>query len=205
MNSKYFIYFDVGGTLLDYTDVFKSVATKFDLTVDQVGDVFDEHMEPITKGLMDAKDFWEKCIQKYDLKNAKDYDFLESWVADYKPIKETHDILHKVKSKYKVGLLSNIYKGMLPLLLDKGDIPNVDYDQIIFSCDVGMMKPDKEIYELASNRAGTEPNKIIFIDDKERFIDGAKQLGWNTFLFDNKNRVESVKEFEEFLNITCNK
>ncbi|HBC72940.1 MAG: hypothetical protein UX91_C0006G0133 [Candidatus Amesbacteria bacterium GW2011_GWB1_47_19] len=149
-----FIYFDVGGVLLDWTKVFQTAASKFNITVDDIGDVFDENHDPITEGFLDAKDFWGKCIQRYDLKNASDYDFLNSWVSDYQPINEIHDLIFRVKSKYKIGMLSNIYKGMLPLLLKKGIIPGINYDQIIFSCDVAMMKPNLNIYKLAQERAG---------------------------------------------------
>lgn len=115
--------------------------------------MFDEHHDSITKGSMSADQFWGKCIQRYNLKNASNYNFLESWVADYQPIREMHELVYRLVPRYKIGLLSNIYKGMLPLLLEKGIIPNIQYEQIVFSCDVGMMKPDSDIYTLAQKRA----------------------------------------------------
>jgi hypothetical protein len=85
-----FIYFDVGGTLLDYSDVFKSAAIKFNLDPEDIGKVFDENHDDITKGVMSANDLWDKCIRKYNLENASDYDFLDYWVSDYKPFKDVH-------------------------------------------------------------------------------------------------------------------
>ena len=38
-------------------------------------------------------------------------------------------------------------------------------DDAIFSCQVGYMKPDPEIYNLACNRLGISPNKTVFVGD----------------------------------------
>ena len=199
MDNKRFIYFDVGGVLLDWTKVFETAAAKFNIKARDIGRVFEENHDSITKGFVTPREFWEKCIQKYGIKNAENYDFLDSWVSDFQPIKEVHDLIFKIKSQYNIGLLSNIYKGMKPLLLEKNIIPNIEYKQIIFSCDVGMMKPNLDIYELAQQKAQTDAKNILFIDDREDFLVEAQKLQWNTFLFDNMKRSNSVKELEEYL------
>lgn len=200
INMISFIYFDVGGTLLDWSRVFEGAAKKFNLDPEDIGRVFDENHDDITRGIMSAKDLWNKCIQRYGLKNASEYDFLDSWVSDYEPIKEIHELISKVTPKYKIGLLSNIYKGMLPLLIEKRIIPNIQYEQIVFSCDVGMMKPNADIYALAKKRAKVNSNNILLVDDREDYLEGAKKAGWNIFLFNNKQINYSTKELEEYLN-----
>ena len=196
-----FVYFDVGGVLLDWTTAFGNAAKKFDLDPEDIGMVFDENHDAITKGTISANQLWKLCIERYKLKNADDFDFLDSWVSDYRPIRETHDLIYKITPKYKIGLLSNIYKDMLPLLLKKGIIPDVDCDQIIFSCDVGMMKPDPDIYILAKKKANVSSNEILLVDDREDYLTGARNMGWQTFLFNPKNITTSVKELRELLNL----
>ena len=195
-----FIYFDVGGVLLDWSKVFEGAAKKFSVDPEDIGEVFDENHDDITKGIMSAKDLWNKCIQKYGLKNASNFDFLDSWVSDYQPIKEIHKLIKKIAPKYKIGLLSNIYKGMLPLLLEKGVIPNIHYEQIIFSCDVGMMKPNADIYKFAQNNADLKPQEILLVDDREDYCRGAEKTGWNIFLFNPKQPASSVKKLQKYLN-----
>src|SRR3989344_3200035 len=167
-----FIYFDVGGVLLDWSKVFENATTKFNLDPEDIGKVFDENHDPITKGLISAQELWGKCIQKYNLKNASDYNFLESWVSDYQPIREMHQLIYKIVPKYKIGLLSNIYEGMLPLLLEKKIIPNINYEQIVFSCDVGMMKPNSDIYALAQKKARVDANEILLVDNRKDILKG---------------------------------
>lgn len=199
MDNNHFIYFDVGNTLVDCSNYFKTATTKFHLKVDDMKKIFNKNIDAVTKGVLDPQQFWEKCIQRYDIQNAHDYNFLESWVSDYEPITEMYEVIIKLKSTYRVGLLSNIYKGMLPLLLGKGLIPNIQYDQVIFSCEVGMMKPNPDIYMFAQNKANIDPKNILLIDDRQDFIDGAEKAGWNTFLFNDKERKNSVKELEEYI------
>lgn len=198
-NDKLFIYFDVGGTLVDCEKAFETAASRFNLTADDIGKVFDENDEQITKGFITPQQLWGRCIKKYHIPNADNYDFLESWISDYKPIQETHNLVHKIKSSYKIGLLSNIYKGMLPFLLEKEIIPAIHYQEIVFSCDVGMRKPEDEIYELAQKKAQVEPDNILLVDDRADYLEGAKKANWFTFLFNNKQRVQSTKELEEYL------
>ena len=199
MDNNHFIYFDIGNTLVDCSNYFKTAATKFNLKVEDIKKVFDENLEAVTKGFIDPQQFWELCIERYAIQNAHDYNFLESWVSDYEPILEMHEALVKLKSKYHVGILSNIYKGMLPLLLEKKFIPHIDYDYIIFSCDVGMMKPDSDMYAYAQKIANMDPKNILLIDDRQDFLEGAKKAQWQTFLFNDKERAKSVKELEEYL------
>ena len=199
MDNDHFIYFDVGNTLVDCTNYFRAATTTFHLKSDDLNRVFKENLDSVTKGLINAQQFWEICIQRYNIQNAHSYNFLESWVSDYEPIEQMHEVLIKLKQKYHIGLLSNIYKGMLPLLLEKKLIPNIQYDQVIFSCEVGMMKPNANIYAFAQQKAQVDAKNILLIDDKPDFIAGAQKAGWKTFLFNDKDRANSIKELEEYL------
>ncbi len=199
MNNISFIYFDVGSVLIDWQNVFTTAAQYHQLTVDEIGSVFDENADDLTKGIMSPASFWQEVIKKYHIKNASHYDFLSSWVADYKPIAPTHALIHDIKHKYNIGLLSNIYKGMLPKLLEKELIPNIEYHSIVFSCDVGMMKPEPEIYVLAQQLAGVSPKEILFIDDKQENLDAADNVGWQTFLFNSQDNAHSVQQLKKQL------
>lgn len=196
---KKFIYFDVGNTLIDCSTAFHNAALKFNLTAEDIGSVFDENHDEITKGTMSSQEFWEKCIQKFNLQRDENFNFLESWVSDYKPIYPMHNLLYKIRSQYRIGLLSNIYKGMRPIIFKKNLIPHIDYESIIFSCDVKMMKPDREIYQLARKKAGVNMEDILFVDDRADFLETAKNLGGQIFLFNDMEAKKSVKELEKYL------
>ncbi len=93
------------------------------------------------------------------------------------------DVLETVKALkgmgFKLGVISNAD------ITDNASWPESPlyplFDDAIFSCDVGLVKPDKEIYELAFERLGVLPSESVFIGDggsKEHM--GAKALGMTT-------------------------
>lgn len=58
------------------------------------------------------------------------------------------------------------------------------FDEILLSFEVGLRKPDPEIYRLALERLGAEPDRAVFVDDQPAYCDGAAALGIATFLID---------------------
>jgi glucose-1-phosphatase len=194
-----FVYFDVGGVLIDWSDVFKTAAHKFNLSVDDIDMVFSEHHDLITKGLMSSAQFWEKCIEKYHIINAESFDFLASWVADYKPITLTHALIEAISPDFGIGLLSNIYEGMMPFLRENNLIPTIEYRSVVFSCDVGMMKPEQAIYHYAQEQSKTRPEHILFVDDRQDFLELPASMGWKTFLFDEKKPIDTIDEIKHML------
>jgi putative hydrolase of the HAD superfamily len=58
----------------------------------------------------------------------------------------------------------------------------------IFSSRVGLMKPDRAIFELAEERFALQPAQTLFIDDNAANVEAAQQLGWQALHFDDAAR-----------------
>jgi putative hydrolase of the HAD superfamily len=53
-------------------------------------------------------------------------------------------------------------------------------------------KPDRGIYESLISKLGiTARNKVLFVDDREKNIDTARRLGWQTMLFNPETHYSS--------------
>lgn len=91
-----------------------------------------------------------------------------------------------------MGLLSNIYLGVFDTLAQKEFLPYTDWNAKVLSSEIGTVKPESEIYQIAEEKAGVDPKEILFIDDKEDFLQPAKNRGWQTFQFDQNNPRASV-------------
>jgi putative hydrolase of the HAD superfamily len=51
-------------------------------------------------------------------------------------------------------------------------------DELVFSCDVGISKPDPRIYEIACERLGVEPAECLFVGDGANDeLPGAERVG----------------------------
>lgn len=196
-----FVYFDIGGVMADTGDYFKSATTKYKIPLDEFIKFWEEdyNRDSLTLGKIIPQEFWNKAIKKFRLKNAENFNFVESWMSDYRPRKEIHKLAYDLSKKYKIGLLSNIYEGMMPRLIELGKVADVKYSSIVLSNETGLRKPEKEIYEIATKKTGILPEEILFIDDRKDFIEGAKKYGWQTIWFDEKDIEKSIKQIEEIL------
>jgi len=88
----------------------------------------------------------------------------------------------KSSGKYKIGLLSNVGRGWLDDFLT--EIEQVDlFDEVILSSDVGLIKPDIKLFEIAAERLGIEPYECVMIDDLLPNIDGAEAADMQGVVF----------------------
>jgi|SRR3989338_2823510 len=196
-----FIYFDIGGVMCDTHEYFKTATSKFGIPINEFIKFWqgDNSADEITRGIISSEDFWLQVIKKFDLKNAENFNFVDSWMNDYRPRFEVHKLAKELSKDYKIGLLSNLYPGMMPALFEKGLVANIEYSAIVLSNETGLRKPEKEIYELATIKAKVEPEEILLIDDRKDFIEGAKKFDWQTVWFDEKNIDDTIKKIEKLL------
>lgn len=135
-----FIYLDLGGVLFNWELYFTNVSKAFHLERPQIGALYIKYNEGIMKGTISPQKFWELCQKELSIRNVKNFDFLENWVNDYQPILEMHKLASALNRKYKIGIISNLYKGMYPVLIKNGKIPELRLDALILSCEVGLQK-----------------------------------------------------------------
>lgn len=201
MNSIKFIYFDIGGVMLDSSQYFKTATKKFGIPLDEFIKLWlgDNSADEMTRGKISSEDFWKQAIKKFKINSAENFNFIESWISDYHPRKEVHELAKKLSKKYKIGLLSNIYNGMMPRLIKLGIVADIKYSTIVLSNETGLRKPEKEIYKLATNLAGVKVGEILLVDDRKDFVKAAQDYGWQTFWFDEKNVNGSIKQIEKLL------
>lgn len=83
---------------------------------------------------------------------------------------------------YRTGLLSNFMDEARHVWTEV--YPFIDqFDGIIVSAEVGLMKPNPKIYHLAAKSVSVDLAEALFIDDFIENIDGAKKAGMQTIHF----------------------
>ncbi len=80
------------------------------------------------------------------------------------------------------------------------------FDAAIFSCDVGYVKPQKEIYEIALQYINEDPSNCIFIGDGgSNELYGAKILGFTTVMVKGiiekiwPDKIEDRKKYADYI------
>ena len=67
-------------------------------------------------------------------------------------------------------------------------------DDIVYSHEVRLRKPDPAIYVLTAERLGVAPHEIVFLDDVVTNIDAARRAGWHAVL--HVDTATSIRDLE---------
>lgn len=100
------------------------------------------------------------------------------------------DLIKSLRSTYKTGMLSNVNKTGIERRFSKEELSEC-FDDIVVSAEVGLVKPQHEIYELAAYRLGVQPNECVFLDDIERFCTAAAEVGMKTILYKDFDQAKA--------------
>lgn len=105
--------------------------------------------------------------------------------------------LRSLRPRYKTALLSNAWDNVRGLIENEWKIASA-FDEVIISAEVGLMKPDHRIFQLALDRLGVAPGEAVFVDDFSENIDGARWLGLHAVLFQSTD--QTIAELGRYLN-----
>ena len=87
--------------------------------------------------------------------------------------------------------LSNMARESQPVILAMD--PAFQYlDPLIFSADIGLIKPDVAIFEAALERFKRPASELLFIDDSAANIDTARRLGFHVHRFEDPAAIEPL-------------
>jgi len=88
-------------------------------------------------------------------------------------------------SGLRLGILSNI-----PRDFPKSSMPVfAEADIAVYSCDLGIIKPETGIYGKLREKAGCLYEDIVFFDDKVDNVNKARELGIQAFLWDGAEQA----------------
>jgi putative hydrolase of the HAD superfamily len=74
------------------------------------------------------------------------------------------------------------------------------FDVTVISAEVGLHKPQPEIYRLACERLEVEPGEAVFVDDLRENCGGAEAVGMTAVL--HRETPETVARLEELLGVS---
>lgn len=206
-----FVYFDLGGVVInDFSGTNKWSQLKKELGITPEKDKQFENfwkkyeakacigrnietLLPLTK-----KEFNSQLPNNYSL-------LLDGFVNRFETNQSIWPIINKFHQHCRVGLLTNMYPEMLTAIKNKGLLPNISWDLIIDSSVAGVQKPDPKIFQLAEQEANTKAKEILFIENSPQNIKAAQSLGWQTFLYDSSNSVESSYKLSQLCKSIFNK
>ena len=199
-----FVYFDIGGVVVkdfsgnDKRGNFKKligVEQEFDKEFDKLYDKYEDEDLNLTR---EVDSLIPILSEKFKIQFPPDFSLLTYYVDYFQPSTSLWPVITEIKRTSKVGLLTNMYVGMLDLIRDRNLLPSIDWDVVIDSSKVDLQKPDPKIYLLAQKLSGVENGEILFVDNSKKNIDAAKNLGWTIFYFGSSDYEKSSSNLLEF-------
>jgi putative hydrolase of the HAD superfamily len=87
-----------------------------------------------------------------------------------------------LRPRFRTALLSNSFVGAREREQAAFGLEDM-CEFIVYSHEVGLLKPDPRIYALACNRLGVVAEEVVFVDDVAANVDGARSAGLRAILF----------------------
>jgi epoxide hydrolase-like predicted phosphatase len=95
----------------------------------------------------------------------------------------------------RTGLISNSWGTGI---YERGNFDGL-FDTLVISGEVGLNKPEPEIFHLACERLGVEPGDCVFVDDLRENCAGAEAVGMTAVL--HRDSGQTIAELEELLGV----
>ena len=148
--------------------------------------VYRSKRENYDNGQLSGEEYWHSILQHYGLEQNESkvtkliQEDIKSWTqindSMIQFIKESREKL------YKLAIISNMTRDCLVYMKRHFQWLEL-FDELIFSCEFGMNKPDARIYEACFSRIELPPQECLFVDDLVENVDGAMKSGMKVINF----------------------
>ena len=191
INPKYTtIFFDWGGVISnDPGDEFLGQLLRdIGATEKQIQEIFETYMKRFMRGEISEAEYWQELRTKYGFTI---HDSISDEFKKWRGLIANEDILALANDLkvdgLNIAILSNVIEPTYNVIEQAGYYKL--FDDVIASCKVGYVKPEKEIYEIALTRFNVTANESIFIDDKQHCLDPANIMGFKTILAQSPEQI----------------
>ena len=212
------IIFDAYGTLFDVNSAAEKCKDKIGEKWERFANFWRTTQLEYTwlRSLMGRhKNFWQitedsldKSMKVFKIKPSIRDDLLNLYKV-LSPFKEVHETLKKLKEKkFKLAILSNGTPSLLKELVKSNNLENL-FDDIFSIEEVGVYKPNSEVYDMPIKKYKIKKNEVAFLSSNTWDVSGGGNYGFqaiwvnrNNNIFDNldyKPRSE-IKDLSGLLN-----
>lgn len=174
------LFLDIGGVLLSNgwgRDSRRSAADHFNL---DLNDIEERHHLSYTiyeEGKLTLREYLTRVIF-YRERPFTVERFIEFMYSQSTPYQEMINLFRQLKKQYslKIAVVNNEGRELNEYRIKKFHL-NEFIDFFISSCFVHIRKPDTDIFRIALDIAQVSAQKVLYIEDRQLFVDVAGDLG----------------------------
>jgi putative hydrolase of the HAD superfamily len=148
--------------------------------------VYRSSRENYDNGQLSGEEYWHGILQHYGLEqnDSKVIKLIQEDIESWTQIDDLMiQFIKKNRQKlHTLAIISNMTRDCLVFMKKHFQWLEL-FDELTFSCDLGMNKPDAKIYEVFLGRIEIPPPECLFVDDMVENVDGAMKSGMNAIHF----------------------
>lgn len=203
------VIFDIGGVLVlsknpttikigknhSYTGVHERIAKKLKISLDQWFDTIETTYVEAFIGKISEQTTILTLAKKLQVHPGYlRWLIVKSYRKNFKQNRKLYKLAFKLKKQgYKIAVLSDQWWLSKEAIVKERYMEK--FDQVVISCDVGVRKPNPEIYKLTLKKLRFQAKNCLFIDNQSWNLTPAKKLGMKTILF--KTNKQLFKQLEK--------
>ncbi len=185
------VVFDFGGVIstFDVGLFLRRIAARAEKSAAEIGALIVGSKLPVLyeSGRISSAEFFARLVALCGLRMSEE-EFVRAFTEIFTPVETTHDLIRRLKGRYRLGLLSNTNEWHF-----RGHIETVPvfplFDAVTLSYEVREMKPGERIYRDALAKLGLPPEACVFIDDIEENVAAARRLSMRAIRYEGHERL----------------
>jgi epoxide hydrolase-like predicted phosphatase len=180
------LFFDVGGVLEINlaTDWRRRWAQRLRREPDELELLLDSLWSPGATGSRTLTEIERETAEALSLDPAALKELMSDAWAEYLETlnSELAGFVRDLRPRYKTGIISNSFVGARKREQDAYGFEDL-CDVVVYSHEVGYLKPDPRIYRVACERVGVLPEEAVLVDDVDANVQGARSIGMTAIKF----------------------
>jgi epoxide hydrolase-like predicted phosphatase len=196
------VVFDIGGVLEINRDL--GVTGMWESRLGLASHELNERMADVWRGgsvgTISEDDVRRAVRERLGLDGGPLAEFMSDVWREYLGTANTELIgyVRQLRPRYRTGILSNSFVGAREREQAVYGFEGL-VDEIIYSHECGMSKPDPRIYALTCECLQVMPAQMAFLDDSELCVEGARQAGIHAVLYQDNS--QAIKDIENLLGL----
>ncbi len=190
------LLFDLGGVIIDidFTRALQSWSNSSRLSLDEIERRFkvDEAFQRHERGEIECREYFTHLRQILELE-ASDAEIRQGWNAIFvDEVTATVDYIAAIRTELPCYAFTNsnpthqaFWMAAYPAAMDA-------FEQIFVSSEMGLRKPEREAFEAIAAATGNRLDEILFFDDTEENVAGARAVGMPSILVNSHADVEQA-------------
>ena len=189
-------FFDLGGVIVrtEYQAPRQHLAERLGMEYEDIVKIVFESPSSIkaSVGEISAEQHWAEVTKRLRRPASETESIRTEFFAGDIVDRELLDFIRSLRPRYSVGLISNAWLDLREYIEEQKF--EDAFDHMVISAEVGVMKPEARIYQIALEQAGASPNEAVFVDDFYENIEGCEKVGIHGIHFkDPEPALEQLK------------